>query len=866
MKKTRVILLLSIILVNLSAQITDNKIEFTKPSIEAASLGVYGNMDVSKYTGRLNVNVPIYQIKTQRISLPISLSYNTSGVRLTDIAGWVGLNWSLNAGGIITRTVIGDADPIGIVPYETNMIEPDIKTMKFKDIYVCTASNMNTEPDIFNYNFLGYSGQFVIDSKGGIILSNPNHIKISPQPDGNGWVIYTKEGHKLYFNKEERVKTTSVYETRCVFGNWTDTPDSHSDNLNITAWYLTKIEDIQTNDYIELFYSNIKSVNETQSSRTYYTPLDVIVKPLEMGKTWIKREEIVPLLDSIVFAEGKVEFIKESGRLDYSDQESGCKLTEIKISSKDSKSLSYLFQSSYKSNRLILNAITRSNSNNQKEKYYSFEYDNQEMPDRDSPARDFWGYFNGRTQNSYYVPAYLEYKGDDWSPNPLTMKALSLNKITYPTGGYTYIELEPHEYSMDKEGERLTFSNTGKNVQKDFSKNFKNFIDYDRYKPKWDTLTIEGSTQTVCVSNNFPDNSFVLQIRKQNAAHEHIGAYSNGNYQVVLTKGIYEAALIDTEQNNDIEIPSQYESTIFYVKSSSSNKSIAGGLRVKKLTNVSEKGKVEVKKYEYQLSGTPYSSGIQTWSNLFYCDDFYVLKEINTLTYERYKIRNSDLVNSQELMRNSPVVYKEVKEITEGDGYEGCIISKYSTIVDYPDYYFNPSAIIGKAKVPGSFPFMFEPINFNDWARGQVIEEIILNNKNETVKKSTFNYNIIPRTSVKGRKFGFALPPTGVFNDEDHCKICITDYFITVGFTELSERIDTSYFYHNNTLSYLTQKMNYNYEPINNLLIEESVQESIKNRVSNQYYYPSNIPNSFFIPASNYNELTESCLFGKLVG
>lgn len=39
------------------------------------------------------------------VNLPISLSYHGSGFKVSEVSSSVGLGWTLNAGGIITRSV-----------------------------------------------------------------------------------------------------------------------------------------------------------------------------------------------------------------------------------------------------------------------------------------------------------------------------------------------------------------------------------------------------------------------------------------------------------------------------------------------------------------------------------------------------------------------------------------------------------------------------------------------------------------------------------------------------------------------------------------------------------------------------------------
>ena len=61
------------------------------PSANAASLGKYGDIPVSYNSGVPNVGIPITTIQDGPLSLPISLSYHAGGVRVGELASWVGL-------------------------------------------------------------------------------------------------------------------------------------------------------------------------------------------------------------------------------------------------------------------------------------------------------------------------------------------------------------------------------------------------------------------------------------------------------------------------------------------------------------------------------------------------------------------------------------------------------------------------------------------------------------------------------------------------------------------------------------------------------------------------------------------------------
>jgi len=79
-------------------------------SPDAAELGKYGRTPVSYFTGVPSITVPLTSLKARGYELPVYLSYHASGNRPESHPGWVGLGWSLHAGGSITRVINGQKD------------------------------------------------------------------------------------------------------------------------------------------------------------------------------------------------------------------------------------------------------------------------------------------------------------------------------------------------------------------------------------------------------------------------------------------------------------------------------------------------------------------------------------------------------------------------------------------------------------------------------------------------------------------------------------------------------------------------------------------------------------------------------------
>jgi hypothetical protein len=108
MKKYHLICLLFLIGKLCIGQNPDNfaqMVDIIPPAPNAASIIKNGMLSVNQNTGSPNVNIPLYSVSGQKLSLGVSLNYATTGLKVDEISGRVGMGWSLNAGGVVTRTL-----------------------------------------------------------------------------------------------------------------------------------------------------------------------------------------------------------------------------------------------------------------------------------------------------------------------------------------------------------------------------------------------------------------------------------------------------------------------------------------------------------------------------------------------------------------------------------------------------------------------------------------------------------------------------------------------------------------------------------------------------------------------------------------
>lgn len=192
------------------------KVKIFPPSPEAASLGKYGEYPVSLSNGLTNISVPLYEINTGKLKLPVSLSYHQAGVKAYDISSSVGLKWTLNAGYAISRVVRGydDAAPFGILNLPVpNQDDPGEHYSCYVAQLAYPYSGYDGQPDFFYFNIGSFSGKFVF--KPGVDASVPFQIvtipysllKVQVNSDFSAFTITDVDGTTYVFGQPE---TTDV--------------------------------------------------------------------------------------------------------------------------------------------------------------------------------------------------------------------------------------------------------------------------------------------------------------------------------------------------------------------------------------------------------------------------------------------------------------------------------------------------------------------------------------------------------------------------------------------------------------------------------------------------------------------------------
>lgn len=471
-----------------------NSYEFSRivpASPTSSSLGKYGDWPVSYATGTPNISIPIYEIKVGKLTLPISISYHASGIKVEDVSSWVGAGWSLNAGGVISRTVFGAPDENTLsnpnlkgrfLPATFDLPNNDAQYDNFtKLVGDLGKGQYDSEPDIYFFNFAGIAAKCFMDEDGVFRFMPRKNFWIKTHPINTSpietryWEITDENGTTYVFGKGNAVETV----TSTIYPPPTYLPTPYHGG-GPTAWSLNSIISADKSDTIYFEYVNGYETYSKKAEQSFKVPHEnYAAEPLSgfgYGYNANVRNGVKIGDNTMSFAKaqisriywrnGEVKFFDGANRADII----GKVLDRIEIYNREGQKIKS-FQFSYLNNpeRLYLNTLTEKGSDNSSLPPYQFSYI-AGLPNRYSDAQDYWGYYNN-ANNTHMLPYENQLDRFYWvnelggppnanrNPNESVVMAGSLNRITYPTGGYTDFLYEGNRYYKTGNAATLAMQN-----------------------------------------------------------------------------------------------------------------------------------------------------------------------------------------------------------------------------------------------------------------------------------------------------------------------------------------------------------------------------------------------------------------------
>lgn len=435
--------------VNAQYQGNGQNVKVVPSSPISSAMERYGDYPVSLSTGVPEINIPIYEIVSGDLRLPISISYHASGIKMTDFSYPVGLGWSLNAGGRISRTIRDKPDekypniisyiqnPGGLTPEEA-------------------MNGMDTQPDVFYYSSGlkdGASGRFMFNGNstvlGQIVLPQPlffPHQNFKLDYANSAMDLIDDQGRRFHYG--EATEQASPYQGLAHISAWMladiipaskQTSDkisfSYIDGPTLvthsTEGHLRIIDSVchvssTMSDPYNNLWDSILGIQQTTSPNDIYRRIDDqgnkpaylsnFIDPYSSGQpgsnTWYGNVSTfyadeyssytTKNVSDIYFKNGHVHFSYTTGQLldmitvfDGSNQ----------VIKKAKFNYSFFASPGNNEDRYKLDDLIITGADDLMPQKYTFEYNEGIGSLRDLNAKDFWGYYNG-VHNSSPIPKW----------------------------------------------------------------------------------------------------------------------------------------------------------------------------------------------------------------------------------------------------------------------------------------------------------------------------------------------------------------------------------------------------------------------------------------------------------------------------
>lgn len=762
------------------------------PPPNAAAIIKYGGIAINKNTGAPSITIPLYTIKGKNISVPVVLSYASTGVKVDEIASRAGMGWVLQAGGVVTRTVRGWADETHprIIPWWTN-VGVNWQTFKFmKDVSdAWFYGGVDAEPDLFSFNFPGGSGSFVLDHQMNPVQQTYSNQKILLDFSGTDWniKIIDDAGIEYYFGGTGRLEKTKR----------TSNCGKNFDGYITTAWYLKKILH-PSGEEILLNYTPLTYSHETGLSQTYdYTFPIVRVEGCCYCPGWENgcpgaqsHAQMKPTCVNKVMTEGvlldNITCINTYQKASFSyTSRSDCDDKLISsvsfINTLDNATVgmfslvynTYGSSSAYPGVTETVSGIDQTpyltsliehatSGSGVVPKTHWFQYlDPTGRCKRLSFAQDHWGYFNGKPNinllpkppsNDLQMMSRFPDAYADREPDGEFGSKGMLCSVVYPTGGKDSIIYEPNQSTNTNANTRLRHelncSVTGN--------------PYPGPIAEKTSYIYIGNSQTVelkiTVGNSEPQGNLdslhdfgKIIILNSNGAPVYEEQFTPGSTLNVIryvnlmgnTTGITQYTVKIIAQR------STYISTHLEMKYYSFNSSqgsvtkLSGGQRVKTVLTSNEGNVPMIKRYYYgEIGSLNSSSGISTVPSHNYIKSYEVRNTCiitanpsqTTKNYCQHTALYSTSLSGLYNYQSSPVSYASVVE-SIGENFEGGgTQSRFKVIGDQ------------KGQLLWGVELQDAPLtSFSNYGNGDLIEQIIYKKSGSTllpVKKTEYTYTL----------------------------------------------------------------------------------------------------------------------------
>ena len=409
-------------------------------------------MPANYNNGTLDVQVPIYQFTYAGFTLPVGLSYNTSGIKVDDEPTIAGLGWRLNAGGSIVRVVRGTyPDGYGCAFCPGMVAATDYWSQTDFDDKI--EKWYDTEPDVYYFSTPTCSGMFVMDGTSIVQIPYQNlSITAENNETGGHFYISDQNGIDYTFGLADNSKDIST-QVKLKWNKSTQEYDSDSYEF-VSAWHLTAI-DFKGVHVANLFYepSESERVMEIRNQTKVYSVANINPSGIpDYAASDRRGEKLYETTGKIVTSPNYLSCITwPAGRISFDVAEH--KLSEVVMEDKSGDyvtSVCFDYGTFY-NGLLKLKSVKETDAvAGDTTVIAEFLYNECDALLHDMRSHsDYFGYYNGsrggltsgiRHKNENYNA--LDYVLTSKYPDLQYTVANSLRRIIYPLGGYKEFHYE----------------------------------------------------------------------------------------------------------------------------------------------------------------------------------------------------------------------------------------------------------------------------------------------------------------------------------------------------------------------------------------------------------------------------------------
>ncbi|MEM9680570.1 MAG: hypothetical protein AAF901_09625, partial [Bacteroidota bacterium] len=544
----------------------------------------------------------------------------------------------------------------GIPSYMSFDCQLELLTIGMADDYFSNPKS-DMSPDLFYFTTGNNSGKFVWDKKNEKFETiDRSNTVINFLGKDSGFVILEPDGSKYYFQDIELHESASA---TLLAGQGDGSTSIGSD---FRSFFLSKIE---TKDgyEIEFLYEKGESICQLINlSEIYRADLDNLGQNTEYTAGLIQtlhQGSYEPLrLTQIKFPYGTIDFnwgsrldirgdkriesIEVKNELDdiiktvtfHNDSYFNGHVSHSYINQSIAQTTNSCDGSPYTENelfkRLKLERVVFSDIGE-----YQFEYNESvSLPSKLSYAQDYWGYYNGNDLADSFIPdpfSHYEdpekliddpfFKSQDRRPNE-NGQACNLEKIIYPTGGYTSFEFEHNTFSNwalpsevntinELEAVELIYSNSGNNTLNNVSeftieKEQDVFIKVHFPADYEDNPNISTQNMKFFITKK-TDGGIVFEEKFADAGgsngfsceapfREYLIHLFEGDYRMEIQKDAAAVLCIENDVNS-------LSGKLLYSKSTENQFSFGAGFRLKKMIKSDSESEItNTYKYHYDLN------------------------------------------------------------------------------------------------------------------------------------------------------------------------------------------------------------------------------------------------------------------------